>query len=450
MSSSLQVVPGPRPRPQHGNQPEFGRDILGFLSDCSRRYGDVVSLRLGRWPALLVNRPDLVEQVLAVRYRQFRKHSFFFRHVTAIFGNGLLTSEGDLWLRQRRLAQPAFHRERLADYARTMVETTERRCAAWSDGQRRDVHREMMALTLHVVVRTLFGSDVDDRVVAEVGSSFDAIVEEIARRFRRPFRIPDGWPTPGNLRYRRGVRRLDRLVYQLIDQRRRSDADRPDLLSLLLRARDEDGGRMSERQLRDEVVTLFLAGHETTALTLSWSFYLLSRNPAALECLLQEVDGVLGGRAPSIADLPRLRYTEAVVQESLRLYPPAYVIGREASEACEIAGLPVPAGTTLFLSPWVLHRDGRLFEAPEEFRPERWLDGLAARLPRGAYIPFGGGPRLCIGQSFALTEAVLVLATISRRFVLTLDPDVAVVPFPSITLRPRRGVWMRIAERQRP
>lgn len=439
--------PGPRQRPLVGNLPEFGRDILGFLGDCARRYGDVVSLRLGSWPALLVNRADLVEQVLAVRYRQFHKHSFFFRHVTAIFGNGLLTSEGDLWLRQRRLAQPAFHRERLAGYAQTMVDTAERHLDAWRDGERRDLHREMMAITLHIVVRTLFGTDLSDSVVAEVGASFDAIVEEIARRFRRPFRIPDALPTPGNLRYRRGVRRLDALVYQLIGERRGSNADRPDLLSLLLRAGDEDGGRMSERQLRDEIVTLFLAGHETTALTLSWSFYLLSRHQAARQSLLVEVDRVLAGSPPSIAELPRLRYTAAVVQESLRLYPPAYVIGREAAFDCEIGGIPVPAGTTLFLSPWVLHRDPRYFEAPLEFRPERWLDGLAASLPRGAYLPFGGGPRLCIGQSFALTEAALVLAAVSRRFELTLDPDVDVVPFPSITLRPRSGVWMRVAGR---
>jgi len=450
MATSTTVVvspPGPAPRFLVGNLPEFGRDILGFLGDCARRYGDLVSLRLGSWPALLVNRPDLIEQVLAVRYRQFRKHSFFFRHVTAIFGNGLLTSEGELWLRQRRLAQPAFHRERLAGYAKTMVDATERHCQAWRDGERRDLHHEMMALTLHIVVRTLFGTDVGDRVVAQVGASFDAIVEEIARRFRRPFRIPDAVPTPGNLRYRRGVRRLDALVHRLIGERREAGDEGEDLLSLLLRARDEAGTRMSERQLRDEVVTLVLAGHETTALTLSWSLYLLSRHPAARQCLFEELE-LLAGRPPSIDDLPRLRYTDAVVHESLRLYPPAYVIGREAQEDCQVGGVPVPAGTTLFLSPWLLHRDPRWFEAPGEFRPERWLDGLSARLPRCAYLPFGGGPRVCIGQSFALTEAVLVLAAVSRRFSLTLDPDLVLEPFPSITLRPRSGVWMRIAERR--
>jgi cytochrome P450 len=420
-----------------GNLPEFARDVLGFLTDCASRYGGVVSLQLGSWPTLLVSRPDLVEQVLAVRYRAFHKHSFFFRHVTAIFGNGLLTSEGDFWLRQRRLAQPAFHRERVAGYAADMVDLAEKHCDAWRDGEHRDVHRDMMALTLHVVVRTLFGSDVDERATAEVGRAFDAIVEEIARRFRRPFRIPDAVPTPGNVRYSRGIRRLDRLVYALIAERRRSRAERGDLLSLLLRARDEDGTRMTDRQLRDEVVTLFLAGHETTALALSWTWHLLSRHPGKRSVLERELAEVLAGRPPSGAALPRLRYTEAVVHESLRLYPPAYALGREAIEAGELDGYPVPVGTTVLVMPWILHRDPRQFESPGEFRPERWLDGLAGRLPRGAYLPFGAGPRLCIGQSFALMEATLILASVARRFRVDLDPDRVVTPFPSITPGPR-------------
>ncbi len=441
MTPSASAWPaGPPRRPLVGNLPEFARDVLGFLSECASRYGDVVPLKLGAWPVLLVNRADLAEQVLAVRYRGFHKHSFFFRHVTAIFGNGLLTSEGDFWLRQRRLAQPAFHRDRVSGYAAAMVDLAERHCESWQEGERRDAHRDMMALTLHIVVRTLFGADVDERTAGEVGRAFDVIVEEIAHRFRRPFRIPDAVPTPGNLRYNREVRRLDRLVFALIDERRRSGEERSDLLSLLLRARDEDGTRMTDRQLRDEVVTLFLAGHETTALTLSWSFSLLSRHPEKRLALERELADVLDGRAPSVADLPRLRYTEAVVHESLRLFPPAYVLGREAIEAGEIGGFAVPAGTTVFVAPWVLHRDPRYFDAPGEFRPERWLDGLQGRLPRGAYLPFGGGPRLCIGQSFALMEASLLLASVARRFRLSLDEDRTVKPFPSITLRPWGGV----------
>ena len=440
MTSTDARPPGPPRHPLVGNLPEFARDVLGFLSDCASRYGDVVSIQLGAWPTLLVSRADLVEQVLAVRYRGFHKHSFFFRHVTAIFGNGLLTSEGDFWLRQRRLAQPAFHRDRVAGYASEMVDLAERYCDSWRDGERRDVHREMMALTLHIVVRTLFGSDVDDRATAEVGRAFDGIVEEIARRFRRPFRIPDAVPTPGNLRYRSGVRRLDRLVYRLIEERRRTREERGDLLSLLLRARDEDGGRMTDRQLRDEVVTLFLAGHETTALALSWAWYLLSRHPDKREALERELIEVLADRPPSIADLPRLRYAEAVVHESLRLFPPAYAIGREAIEPGELDGCAIPVGTTVLVLPWILHRDPRYFDGPGEFRPERWLDGLQGRLPRGAYLPFGAGPRLCIGQPFALMEAILILASVARRFHVDLDPGRTVTPFPSITLRPSGGI----------
>jgi cytochrome P450 len=450
VASNLAQVAAPPGPPGHflvGNLPEFGRDILGFMTDCARRYGDVVALRLAAWPALLVNRADLVEQVLAIRYRSFHKHSFFFRHVTAIFGNGLLSSEGDFWLRQRRLAAPAFHRERVAAYGDAMVELAERHCEGWRDGERRDVHREAMALTMRIVVRTLFGGDVDARVANEVGRAFDVIVEEIAHRFRRPFRIPDAVPTPGNLRYRRALRGLDGLVYRLIEERRRQQGERADLLSLLLRAQDEDGTRMTERQLRDEVVTLFLAGHETTALALSWTFQLLSLHAEKRAALEAELDQVLAGAAPSVAHLPRLKYAEAVVNESLRLYPPAYAIGRESVEDCEIGGFAVPKGTTVYVSPWVLHRDPRHFEAPAEFRPERWLDGLASRLPRGAYVPFGGGPRLCIGQSFALMEAILLLAAVCRRFRLTLDPDRPVAPAPSITLRPAGGVWMRVAKR---
>jgi cytochrome P450 len=304
-----------------------------------------------------------------------------------------------------------------------------------------------MALTLRIVVRTLFGADVDDRVADEVGRAFDAMVEEIARRFRRPFRIPDAVPIPGNLRYNREVRRLDRIVYRLIDERRRQPGERADLLSILLRAQDQDGTRMTEQQLRDEVVTLFLAGHETTALALSWTWQLLSLHPKTRDALEAELDRVLGGGPPSVAQLPRLKYAEAVINEALRLYPPAYVIGRENVDACEIGGFPVPPGTTIYVSPWVLHRDARYFDSPEQFRPERWLNGSAARLPRGAYLPFGAGPRLCIGQSFAMMESILLLASVSRRFRLTLDPDQPVAPFPSITLRPAGGVWMRLAKR---
>ena len=439
--------PGPRGHFLVGNLPEFARDILGFLTTCARDYGDMSYLRLAGYDVFLLNHPDLVDVVLRKDRDNFVKHSFFWRHVTAIFGNGLLTSEGDFWLRQRRLAAPAFHPDRIATYGDTMVAYADRLVDGWTDGEVRDVHRDMMRLTMEIVAKTLFDADVE-RDVEEVGRAFEVALKEIAGRIRRPFRIPDGVPTPGNLRYRRGVQRLDRLVWRVIAERRADPRDRGDLLSMLMSARDDEGQAMSDVQLRDELVTLFLAGHETTAISLSWTWHLLAQHPLVKDCLVAELFEVLDRRPATVADLPRLPYTDAVVKESMRLYPPAYVLGREAIEDCEIGGYNVPARATIYMSPWVLHRDPRWFVEPEKFLPERWLDGLAARLPRFAYMPFGGGPRVCIGDRFAMMEAVLILATISRRYRLERTSDAEIVPFPSITLRPEGGVWMRLSQRQ--
>lgn len=438
--------PGPRPWPLVGNLPEFGRDPLAFLTACAGEHGDIVGIRLAAWPAWLLNHPRLFEQVFVTHNRSFVKHRFFWRHVDALFGDGLLTAEGDFWLRQRRLAAPAFHRDRIAAYARVMVELADAMAASWRTGERLDMHDEMMELTLRIVVRTLFGVDAPEDVT-RLGQAFSVAVAEIAARFRRPFRIPDAVPTPGNLRYRRALGTLDGYITGVIAERRRDRNDRGDLLSMLLEAQDEDGTGMSDHQVRDEAVTLFLAGHETTAIALSWAWMLLSQHPEVDERLTMELDGALGGRLPAPDDLPRLPYTQAVVKETLRLYPPAWVIGREAAVPCEIDGLPMATGTTVFMSPWVVQRDGRFYEAPDEFRPERWLDGSAARLPKYAYLPFGAGPRLCIGNTFALTEAALVLATVARRFRPSLGDARGPAPFPSITLRPGAPMWMRLEDR---
>lgn len=435
--------PGPRGHFLLGSLPEFARDILGFFERCIREHGDVVFLNLAGSKVLLLNRPADIETVLLTNRTNFIKHTFFWKHVTAIFGNGLLTAEGDFWLRQRRLAAPAFHPERIASYGDVMVSLADRLAVGWRDGEVRDIHRELMQVTMKIVSKALFDVEVAEEV-EEVGRSFDRIVREIARRFRRPVRILDRVPIPSNVRYRRHVALLDRLVARVLERHRASPGDRGDLLSMLLAARDEEGRSMSDKQLRDELITIFLAGHETTAIALSWTLFLLTRNPEAEERLARELEETLAGRVPSVADMPCLRWTEAVVREAMRLYPPAYVIGREALADCEIAGYRVRAGTTIYFSPWVLHRDRRWFDRPEEFRPERWMDGLAARLPKYVYIPFGGGPRICIGERFAMMEMVLVLATIARlwRFELVgADP----VPFPSITLRPEGGVPMRIS-----
>ncbi|MEP6993699.1 MAG: cytochrome P450 [Acidobacteriota bacterium] len=437
--------PGPRSRWPLHSLPAFARDILGFLTRATREYGDTVRIPLPGREALFLNRPQDIETVLLTQRTNFVKHSFFWRHVTAIFGNGLLTSEGEFWLRQRRLAAPAFHPDRIAAYGDVMTAYAERQALGWQDGEVRDVHADMMRVTMEIVSKTLFDVEVE-KDVDQIGRSFDLVIREIAKRFRRPVKIADWVPLPGNLRYRRGVALLDRLIARVLAERRARPGDRGDLLSMLLAARDDDGRPMSDKQLRDELITLFLAGHETTAITLSWTLFLLAKNPGVEERACREIAEVAGDRLPTAADLPRLGYAEAVVKESLRLYPPAYVIGRESLEACVIGEYEVPPHTTIYFSPWVLHRDPRHFAQPEAFRPERWLDGSTAKLPKYVSIPFGGGPRVCIGERFAMMEGVLVLATILRRCRLEMvGPDPT--PFPSITLRPDGGPIMRVAKR---
>jgi cytochrome P450 len=409
-------------------------------------YGSIVRIRLANRVVYLISDPALIHEVLVTHHRDFVKHSFFWRNVTAIFGHGLLTNSGDSWLRQRRLAAPAFHRERIAEYAEHMTAFTERMLASWRDGDVRDVHHEMMGLTLEIVAKVLFDAEIAHDVEA-VGRAFDAVTDEIAKRFRRPVFIPDWVPLPGNFRYRRGVQALNTTVYRMIREHHANGAGGRDLLSMLMQARDEHGERMNDEQLRDEAVTLLLAGHETTALVLSWTWYLLSRHPEAETRLHEELDRVLQGRAPTANDLPALSYTEQVILESMRLQPPAYAFGREAIRDLDLGGYVVRKGTTLLMSVYNMHRDPRWFDEPLEFRPERWADGLADRLPRHVYMPFGGGPRICIGNSFAMMEAILLLAGIARRFRLQALRSEPIVPFPTITLRPAGGVPMRLQQR---
>ncbi len=433
--------PGPRGVPLLGTAIAFGRDPLRFLTECARRYGDLVAFRIGAWPALLVNNPADIEYVLVKNHRGFTKNRHFWRYVRAIFGTGLLTANGDDWQRQRRLNAPAFSGQRLASYGAVMIRHAEAMLETWRPGERLDVHAGMMALTLEIAAETLFGTSVR-RDIADIEQSTNVLMAEISARLRRPVFVPDGIPIPGNVRYRRALRRIDRLVARIIAERRLSGEDRGDLLSLLLLARYENGELMSERQVRDEVVTMLLAGHETTALALSWSCYLLSRHPSIESRLATEVREVLGTRPPTVDDLPHLQFCEHVINEAMRLYPPAWAIGREAIAPCEIGGYLVPAGMTLFIAPWVLHRDSRYFDSPGEFRPDRWASGLAKQLPRFAYMPFGGGPRVCIGNRFAMMEAVLILAMIAQHFILEAQNE-RPEPFPSITLRPKGGVWLR-------
>jgi len=419
------------------------RDWLGFLVGVAREYGDCAAFRLGPQRVVLVSHPDWIEQVLVRDSRGFGK-TYFIRLLRPVLGDGLLTSEGNHWLRQRRLAQPAFHRARLAGYAGGMVACVEELLDGWRDGEVRDIHAEMMALTLRIVARSLFGADVAGET-EEVGAAVEVLMDGYRGLRGSLIRLPRHWPTPGNRRLQRAARRLDDIVYGIIHQRREGAGAHDDLLSLLLGARDDqDGSGMSDRQVRDEVMTLFLAGHETTANALTWTWLLLARHPDAAARLVAETAAVLGDRAPTVEDVPRLTYTECVVRESLRLYPPAYVTGRAVREGCRLGDYWLPPGTTLLMSQWVVHRDPRFFADPEEFAPERWSNDLARRLPRFAYFPFGGGPRQCIGSGFAVMDLILLLAAISRRFRLALVPGQEIVPSPSITLRPREGIRMRL------
>ena len=430
-----------------GLLPELNHDALGLLTHCIREYGDFVRIRLGLTPAVLVGHPELAEEVLVTRNADYRKGQST-RRLGSLLGRGLLLSEGDFWLRQRRLMQPAFHRQRLAKMADAMASAAQAMAAAWRGGEIRAINQEMMEVTLQIVGRTLFGT--------QLGADLDTIRRTglvlnehfRSRLYSLMILLPDAVPTPGNLRYQHALRELNALVFRIIRERRGSGEPGNDLLGMLLSARDEDGHGMDDHQLRDEVLTLLLAGHDTTALALTWAWVLLASHAEIEARLHAEVDSLAA--VPSLSDLPRLRYTDAVISETLRLYPTAWAIAREALRDTTIGGQHVPKGTSVLIITWAMHRDPRFFDSPEQFRPERWLDGLAERLPRLAYVPFGGGQRVCIGSSFAQMEGTLVLSTLAQQFSLRLvDPSQPVEPWPVVTLRTRRDVPMIVSRRRK-
>ncbi|HYC92493.1 MAG TPA: cytochrome P450 [Thermoanaerobaculia bacterium] len=419
---------------------------LPFLSRLVREHGDASRFHVGPQPVFFFAHPDQVRDVLVVRNASFIK-GLALQRTKVVLGEGLLTSEGELHKRQRRLAQPAFHRERIHHYGEVMVEKTLRARDRWQDGQELDVAHEMMRLTLAVVAQTLFDADVDDEA-DEIGAAltelmlmFPLLVHPLATLILRfPF-------FPQVRRFRRALERLDRTIYAIIGERRRTNVDRGDLLSMLILATDVegDGGGMSDLQLRDETMTIFLAGHETTANALAWTWYLLARNPEVERELHRELDTVLAGRTPSPADYPRLPYTEMVLAESMRLRPPAWGVGRFATEHVRIGEWDVPKNGLVLVSQWVTHRDPRFWPDPERFDPLRFTPEAKAVRPKMAYFPFGAGPRICIGESFAWMEGVLLLATIAQRWKFERGEDVE--PQALITLRPRGPMLMRVSRR---
>ena len=435
----------PKARFLTGHLADFRANRIRFLEHCAHEHGDVVPLRLLGFPVWLISRPDVIEQVLVGQAKNFTK-SFGARLSRPLLGEGLVTAEGERWKRQRRLCAPAFHPSRIASYATEIVAAVRRELSTWAGGQVRDVHADMMRLAMEIACRTLLGADAcPDATV--VGRELEIAMTGIVVRAQRTVPLPDWLPTPMNVAFKRAKRNLDAIVTRIIAMRRASkEGERPDLLSTLLAARDEDGLSLSDAQLLDEVRTLFIAGHETTALTLSYSLYLLANDLAAQRRLQEEVDA-LGGRELEYADLPRLRFTRQVVLEALRLYPPADTVGREAQADCTLVDLFVPRKTNLFMSPWVIHRDARHFREPLAFRPERWTEQFEKSLPRFAFFPFGGGPRTCIGQSFAMAEAILALACLCQRFSFRPGPTFTLELVPVMTVRPKSGVRLHVEAR---
>ena len=426
---------GPRSWIPGANLRAMQRDPLAFLTSVARDYGDVSSFKFGPQAVYFFNHPELIRDVLVTKDRSFMKGRALQR-TKILLGEGLLTSEGELHRRQRRLMAPAFHRERVTRYAEVMIANAVRTADAWRDGETIDVAHEMMRLTLSIVAQALFGADVSGEA-DEIGTALTQLLESFTLTLSPLSAWLERLPLPRVRAMKSAIARLDRTIYSMIHERRQSGADRGDLLSMLLLAQDEEsGGRMSDQQVRDEAMTLFLAGHETTANALSWTWYLLAQHPEVERRLHEEVDRM--SRPPALD--ARLPFTHALLSESMRLYPPAWLIGRLALEDVTIGNVTVPRGAVAIVSQYVMHRDARFWPDPERFDPSRFLSG--AERPKFAYFPFGGGSRTCIGEGFAWTEGVLVLATIAQRWRLTLAQHELVRPQPMITLRPRGGIRM--------
>jgi cytochrome P450 len=447
LHSSARRVPGPGGQPLVGSMFDFQKDRLGFIMGLAREYGDVARYSLAHLTFYQVNHPAGVQRILQENNHNYVR-GFVYDSLRGMVGNGLVTSDGDFWRRQRRLMQPVFHRQNLAAFGAQMTEAAREMLARWEpherSGQPIELTHEITDLTMKIVTQALFSSAVGDET-GSIGRAITVILEGVAYRFDVPFYPPVSVPTPRNRRFVAAQRLVDQVVYGLIEQRRKAPDDRGDLLSLLMEAQDADTGeRMTDKQLHDEVLTLFIAGHETTANLLAWAFYLLSMHAHTQRQLHAEVAQVLGGRAPTMADLPQLEVTRRVIEETLRLYPPAWIFNRSAVEEDELCGYHIPAGAIVTVSPYVTHRLPEFWENPEGFDPERFSPELAHNQPRFAYFPFGGGPHQCIGQSFAQTEAQLILATIVQRYRLDLVPGRVVEPVAAVTLRPRTGLPMTL------
>ncbi|MDQ2714743.1 MAG: cytochrome P450 [Chloroflexota bacterium] len=439
-SMMYQLPPGPKPKPVVGNILEFRKGQLAFVAGLQREYGKASTFYMGKTPMVMFATPEAVRYVLVENAKNFTMREVT-QGLRLLLGDGLLTTDGEFHRRQRRLMLPAFHRKRVEGYRDVMIEYTERMLEDWRAGQEVDMAREMQRLTLRIVAKALFNVDLTQESQM-LGAAFDDTREyPNRRRFSlRTLRIDLPFTAYG--KFVRAKALLDKTVYGIIAQRRATGEDTGDVISMLLEARDEDGSALTDVQVRDETMTLMAAGHETTANTLTWTFYLLSQHPAQRDTLLAELQRVLGGRAPTVADLANLPYLEMVVKEAMRLYPPAWMLGRHALQAYELEGYHMPADSFVMLSPWVIHRIAEYFPEPERFWPERFDSQTGEKHPPFAYFPFGAGPRMCIGSTFAMMEARLLLATLIQRYSPTLVPGHPVVPRPMVTLRTKFGMRM--------
>ena len=438
--------PGPKPQFLIGNIPLIEPEPLATFTRWAADYGDIFYYRAAWLHVYFLNRPDLIEYVLVRNPQNFLKDHVI-QNSRWLLGGGLLTAEGDDWRRQRRIVQPAFSRERIPAYADYMTDSAERMLANWESGTVVDIHKEMMNLTLRVVVRALFESETIE--TQSISQSLNTVMRNsVGGRLLFPafFRY---LPLPGMRNVRRAVADMDAAVYRLVQERHRNGMGKSaSLLSILMQIRDDDDSHMSDEQLRDEAMTFLIAGHETTALALSWALYLLGQNAEAEASLQEEVDRRLDGKRTAFSEMPSMVFTEKVLKETFRLYPPAWSVARTAINDFELDGYRIPGGANVVMSQWVMHRDERFFSAPEKFDPWRWDTAACQNLPRFAYFPFGGGPRQCIGASFAITEVLLILTAIIRRFRLVRVDASPVLPVPSLTLRPRSPILMRIESRR--
>ena len=451
-------IPGPRGRTLLKDLQQMQINPLFLLYKNSQEYGDFVYYPLGLLNVFLINHSEAIQHILSLNHRNYSKDTFQYNLLSSITGKGLLTSEGEFWLRQRRLVQPAFHRNRITAFSDLITGATQSMLERWErashTGQPLDIDAEMMQLTLAIVGKALFGIDLTDQA-SELSRAALTVLDYIVHRARHPISLPPGFPTTRNREFKSALNKLDKAVITIINHRRTSEKnggslakDREDLLDRLLEARDEQSGvGMTDRQLRDEVITLLIAGHETVASALIWTWYLLSQNPPAADRLRLELAQVVGGRVPAADDLPNLPYTRMVFEEALRLYPPAWMISRKALAEDKIdCGEThiIPANALVIISPYIIHRHPTYWESPDIFNPERFtLDKISGR-PHFSFIPFGGGPRLCIGDNFARFEAQLIIASIAQRFRLELLGNPQIEPEPLVTLRPKHGLSMRI------